>query len=181
MITNCPVCGKAFDILYPDLWRYRRSHMHNRLFLCSWGCLRQYDKGKEEEKTMAMMKKDGTPAKKPGPKPKKKIETPEKKAPEKIETPEDIIELTSGPDLVAKLPADEGLPEVETNGFVLPAFINGFEIVGIKGQFGIYRASSEHNYFEFDPYGGDLCMNPGEWREQIDELNRAAKVLGVKL
>lgn len=45
MITTCAMCGKSFDVLYPDLWRYKRGS----LFLCSWSCLRQFDEG---EKTM---------------------------------------------------------------------------------------------------------------------------------
>ena len=43
MIKNCPICGKAFDVLYPDIWRYKR----NNRFLCSWKCIRLFD-GKEE-------------------------------------------------------------------------------------------------------------------------------------
>ena len=39
MITNCPVCGKAFDVLWADLWRYRRDGR----YICSYGCLRQID------------------------------------------------------------------------------------------------------------------------------------------
>lgn len=44
MIKNCPICGKAFDVLYPDIWRYKR----NNRFLCSWKCIRLFD-GKEEK------------------------------------------------------------------------------------------------------------------------------------
>ncbi len=51
MIKNCPVCGKAFDVLWPELWRYMRE---NR-FLCSWKCLRLHDSRKKEEK---QVKKD---------------------------------------------------------------------------------------------------------------------------
>ena len=43
MIKNCPICGKAFDVLYPDIWRYKR----NNRFICSWKCIRLFD-GKEE-------------------------------------------------------------------------------------------------------------------------------------
>ena len=100
---------------------------------------------------------------------------------EKAEVPAGEFELYSGPDLVAKMPADEGLTEMKANGFRLPAYIDGFEICGISGQFGTYRASAEHNYFEFVPFGGELCMKPGDWHDQIKELNRAAKVLGVEL
>ena len=41
MITNCPVCGKAFDVLWPEKYRYKRM---NR-FLCSYDCMRAIDKG----------------------------------------------------------------------------------------------------------------------------------------
>lgn len=44
MITNCPVCGKSFDVLYPDLWRYKRGS----LFLCSWSCLRRMERGETD-------------------------------------------------------------------------------------------------------------------------------------
>lgn len=56
MIKNCPICGKAFDVLYPDIWRYKR----NNRFLCSWKCIRLYDKEKKEEEHM---KKDNEPIK----------------------------------------------------------------------------------------------------------------------
>lgn len=44
MIKNRPICGKAFDVLYPDIWRYKR----NNRFICSWKCIRLFD-GKEEK------------------------------------------------------------------------------------------------------------------------------------
>ena len=49
MIKNCPVCGKAFDVLYPDIWRYVR----NGRYICSWKCIRQHDNEKKEEKQMS--------------------------------------------------------------------------------------------------------------------------------
>ena len=150
---------------------------------------------------MARMKKDGTPAKKPGRKPGTVIKgSPEKVFP-KVEIPEPLdggpwekmeVPETAKVDIVltpenlekavetAKEMLEDSRKEKEKL-FGLPAYIDGFEITGISGQFGTYRASSEHNYFEFVPFGGELCMNPGEWHEQIEELNRAAKVLGVKL
>jgi hypothetical protein len=56
VIKNCPICGKAFDVLWPELWRYVRK---NR-YLCSWKCIRLYDKEKKEEE---QMKKDNEPIK----------------------------------------------------------------------------------------------------------------------
>lgn len=50
MITKCPVCKKKFDVLWPHLWRYKRDGT----YICSWGCLRQYDE-KKEARTMRNM------------------------------------------------------------------------------------------------------------------------------
>ena len=65
--------------------------------------------------------------------------------------------------------------------FSQPSICNGFEVIGIRGQYGVYRANDEVNYFDFQPFGGELCMSPEDWHEQLDELHRAAKVLGVEL
>jgi hypothetical protein len=44
VIKNCPICGKAFDVQWPHLWRYKRD----KFYLCSWKCIRLFDeKGKE--------------------------------------------------------------------------------------------------------------------------------------
>lgn len=49
MIVNCPVCGKMYDVLWPNMWSYKR----NNRYLCSWKCLREYDR-KEAEPVEAM-------------------------------------------------------------------------------------------------------------------------------
>ena len=38
---KCPVCGKQFTVLWPDLWRYKRG----RNYLCGYGCMRMIDRG----------------------------------------------------------------------------------------------------------------------------------------
>lgn len=40
---KCPECGKAFTALYPHLWAYRRD----KVYYCSWHCLRADEKRKE--------------------------------------------------------------------------------------------------------------------------------------
>ena len=37
---KCPVCGKRFDVLWPNQWAYKRGNN----FICSWGCIRKYDR-----------------------------------------------------------------------------------------------------------------------------------------
>ena len=44
----CQVCGKEFDVLWPELWRYKRGLGTNTSYFCSWGCLRKYDKEREQ-------------------------------------------------------------------------------------------------------------------------------------
>lgn len=43
MIVTCPICSKSYDVLWPQLWAYKRG----RRYLCSWSCLRIFD-GKED-------------------------------------------------------------------------------------------------------------------------------------
>ena len=45
MRRKCPVCGKRFWCDWPGLWAYKRD----KLFLCSWSCIREYDR-KEAKK-----------------------------------------------------------------------------------------------------------------------------------
>ena len=40
---KCAMCGKEFVVLYQDLYRYKRGDR----WLCSWKCLRAFDKSKE--------------------------------------------------------------------------------------------------------------------------------------
>ena len=61
MIKQCAVCRKQFDVLWPELWTYKRGAK----YLCSWKCLRLFDE-KGSKKMYKTVKKDGTPAKKPG-------------------------------------------------------------------------------------------------------------------
>lgn len=42
---KCTVCGRLFWCDYPNQWAYKRG----TVFLCSWRCLRKYDKRKEAD------------------------------------------------------------------------------------------------------------------------------------
>ena len=50
---KCPVCGKRFDVLWPNQWAYKRGNK----FICSWGCIRKYDR-KEANGMYTKTKKD---------------------------------------------------------------------------------------------------------------------------
>lgn len=77
MMAICPICGRRTCIHWPEHWVYRRGST----YYCSDNCMyvdatrdmqmmhKAIHKRKEAWKNMARMKKDGTPAKKPGRKP----------------------------------------------------------------------------------------------------------------
>lgn len=76
MQKKCSNCGKVFEILYPELWRYKNGTGYTATeWFCRYNCMQEYRR-REEEKKMARPKKDGTPARKPGRKP--RVETAEK-------------------------------------------------------------------------------------------------------
>lgn len=41
---KCPVCGKQFDVLWPNQWAYKR----NNVYICSYGCMQMLDQRKED-------------------------------------------------------------------------------------------------------------------------------------
>lgn len=45
MIKNCPFCGKEFDVIRPQLWKYKT----NNLYFCTYTCKRAYDRKEENE------------------------------------------------------------------------------------------------------------------------------------
>ena len=213
MIKNCPVCGKAFFVEYPQLYRYKRE----KRYMCSYSCMRALDDKEGRNRDMALTKSqkqlviemllngenpnefikncgiknptctvwnlkqylkkyDHDTWEKLQPKPAAPaVEIPETNKAELVETPESV----AGRPIVPE--PDKQTENHRKDGFTLPAYIDGFEVVGIRGSFGTYRANDDVNYFDFTPYGGELCMSPKDWRDQLNELQRAAKILGVEL
>ena len=148
MITNCPVCGKAFDVLWPHLWKYKNGNS----FICTWKCLRKIEKEAEE---MEKMKKDGTPAKKPGPKPKKEFVA------EKIwQAPEEADPFT------IKLEAPE--PKFE------------YKVTAIETTAGTFQYFKKAGYLDWTALdGGTISMNLEEWKEFFKIWPDVMRVLGV--
>lgn len=141
---------------------------------------------------MAKLKKDGTPAKKPGPKP-KKIEVPEK--PKNIETPEvSLADAMTG----MQDAADKFFGECEDMGLnmeapgapsiskiTLPAKYNGMVIREVEGLFGRYRytdiGSAEYIDYENSEGLDTLSMTVDQWKRFREEQAKAARILGVEL
>ena len=146
MITKCRICGKEFEVLYPELWRYVRA----KRYLCSWKCLRQFDeKGSEEMYTK--VKKDGTPAKKPGKK--------------------TIVD----PDVDAKLPEEAPVAKEEKPAFEYK--VTGIETTA--GDFQYYRIRGYLDWTPMD--NDTVSLTVQEWKELIRVLPMVVEKLGVEL
>lgn len=160
MVGHCTQCGKNFDILFPDLWRYKKG---KRLF-CSWHCLRA-DERKEDNK-MARLKKDGTPAKKPGPK--MKID-----AKPALEIPEKLV-LPAGANY--QLMVDEAkIPKIA------PEF--ELEITAVRHKnYGEFYRDHDHNCIDWRTPGGDeMSLSVDAWKKLIRDLPEIIKQLGVEV
>lgn len=109
---------------------------------------------------MARMKKDGTPAKKPGRKPtikldgELKIETPEAKNVEVVETPENVVKVIETPQLKLK-PGLRGLNASD------------FEVSAIKHPvLGEFYYDQKFGMVDWrTPEGEEVSMSPKAWRE----------------
>ncbi len=46
----CPVCGKHFDVLYKELWAYKKARAKGGYdFYCTWKCLREAETNKKQK------------------------------------------------------------------------------------------------------------------------------------
>ena len=66
-MKKCRVCGKKFDVIYPELWRYKdaKDTRVAKKWYCSWKCLREDEKREEQkrrEQKMARPRKITQPA-----------------------------------------------------------------------------------------------------------------------
>lgn len=137
MMAICPICGKRTVIHWPEHWVYRRGPT----YYCSDNCMyvdatrdmqmmhKAIHKRKEAWK-MARLKKDGTPAKKPGRKPKYNfVDIKELKTEKK---PEKKVRTIMDPDVEEKMP--EGTLADAVNGMQNAAeqFFGKCEDMGLK-------------------------------------------------
>ena len=45
---TCPICGKDFIVMYPQLYTYKRKVDGSLKYFCNYSCVRKFDKEKEE-------------------------------------------------------------------------------------------------------------------------------------
>ena len=148
MKRTCPVCGKAFWCDFPDLWVFKR----NGQFICSYGCTRSYDR-KEASEMYNKTKKDGSPARKPGPK-----------------KPEGNMTVV----------ATKEPPEVQNT---CKAIINPLEVYSVKSRVvkANYRYDDGNLILEGPAFSFNMLLMTGkEWVQFADEIRTAIEQLGVE-
>lgn len=180
MIYKCATCGKEFDALWPDLYRYKRGGT----FLCSWSCLRKYDEEKGSG-NMARMKKDGTPAKRPGPKPKVELQKVELVYDESIaeeyrrEQAQKLVDETikAAKEVLTMAPVPEPVTEIWTLG------AEGYAATAIKkdgvGEFYYDKRTGSIDWR--NEYGEEVSLLPADWAKLAEEIPKMLRILGVEV
>ena len=187
MIYKCATCGKEFDALWPDLYRYKRGGT----FLCSWGCLRKYDEEKGSD-LMARTKKDGTPARKPGPKPKVELvydesiaeeyrrEQAEKKANEEARA-EKVKDLELEPGGNYRLSVEKPMQEMTIEEKL--ELVKGYTTTAIKkdgvGEFYYDKRTGTIDWR--NEYGEEVSLLPADWERLAEEIPKMLKILGAEV
>ena len=203
MSKKCPVCGKQFVVLWPNLWSYKRDHR----FMCTYGCMRAYDDRKgmnfdmtltkeQRAKVLDMLIKGENPneyirgcgvknptctvwnmkqyLKKNDPETFAKIPTaPAKK---KIETPETVT--LNGP---VKIETPEGKTLARIDVPVIPAAeqrykYNALEISGL----GEFYFDKKHGQIDWRTVNGEeISMEPAMWKIFSREIIVMLQKLGA--
>ena len=92
--------------------------------------------------------------------------------------PEPVHEI-----LMARTPIDDTV-HIAAQKVTKPVNYDGFDVCGVRGKFGTYTASiiSGKHWIDFDDPSGDTLSYPVEdWNDFLEELRKAAAVLGVEL
>lgn len=203
MMFFCSVCGRRRFVHQPQFWPYR---FDGDMF-CSENCwICDSTKRIMERKgfKMARIKKDGTPAKKPGTKPNyKKVE---KKEPEQLPTVKIdgpiVIKTPDGKETkvgtvgdalnnMADAAADffgkceeMGLMKEETK-ITQPVNYDGFNVRAVEGDYGSYHFQEINGkqWLDYDDKecANEMSMTVEQWRGFLAEIRKAAKILGVEL
>ena len=196
---RCAVCGKEFDVLYPTLWLYKRgAPEHVEAWLCSWSCLREYDRRKEA-KMMGRPRKDGTPAKKPERKPKEEkpkviLQYDESIREEYRKEQEAMAAAVEQPQPETEwIPAAEDRERFNEQQLTtqmrnqLPKnIINGMDaddvqVTGIRTKAGEFRFDRTYRAIDWrhDALGEEISLPPEDWKQLAEDIGRALRLLGA--
>ena len=195
-MKTCAVCGKEFEVLWPDLWRYRDGEGGNiRKWFCRYNCMMAYKRGKEAKKMYTKTKMDGTAAKKPGPRKAKKTEPKvelvydpsiaeeyrKEQEAKKAEEAKTLAELKDEEMMV--------IPEAD-DGKIQPAqvknVINGIEaenvaVTAIRTKAGEFYFDRKYGTIDWrTEIGEEISLTPAHWEELAEEIPRMLKMLGAE-
>lgn len=87
------------------------------------------------------------------------------------------------PLLMARTPIDDTV-HIAAQKVTKPVNYDGLDVCGVRGKFGTYTASiiSGKHWIDFNDPSGDTLSYPVEdWKDFLEELRKAAAVLGVTL
>ena len=211
MSYHCPICEKEFEVLYPNLWRYKRGTAKGPKYFCTYSCVRKYDEDGEHKKmsklTLEQKKKavqialdGGDPLKyldDAGAKDKysawhyikkKLLETdPEthRKLIEKQNAP--TVKVTGG--LRIETPEADMIQVVETPEkpeaakITKPVNYDGYDVTAIScPDLGELYYDKKHKTIDWRTESGDeISLAPWLWKKFYDELPKMLAVLGVDL
>ena len=196
MMAVCPECGKHHVVTWPELNPFRRGER----FYCSHGCwqisvdrdmkqIKEVQLNRRQRKMMEL-NKDGTVRKKPGPKPKKRIEIPEGEWTPAVdvygpangaEVPEQVPTLKVDGPLKIETP-EAGKVEVVEKPEIPKKTIKVYKVTGIRTDYGEFYFDRKFNSIDWRTEGGDeVGMCPAAWAGLVEELPDIMKALGVEL
>lgn len=205
---KCPECGKAFTALYPHLWAYRRDKVYSCSWHCLRADEKRKE-GNNMRLTLENKKKAVEIAIEGGDPLRYLAEhgcaNPAAmwykiKADLKDVDPEKAAQL---PKRIAANKVDKGMPkELKLEGgvdyqvavaetpeepkkIVKPVNYDGLLIREVEGVFGRYRRTDVGGkiYIDFEPFESMdvLSFTVEQWRNFREELEKAAKILGVEI
>ena len=203
---KCPVCGKQFTVLWPDLWRYKRG----RNYLCGYGCMRMIDRGETVmEKFTKEQKAKAVEIALDGGDPKAYLESIGSKNPENLwyyiklqlrkNDPETWEKLAGSPKRApAETPESEFVPagkpkpldggeweKLETPEAPkrAPLQYDGYTVCCIESKtFGRFYWDRDHNHLDWTTAEGEeVSFTPTGWKMFLEELPKVAEILGVEL
>ena len=183
MIQNCPMCGKAFDVLWPDQWVFKR----NKRFICSWSCLRAADNKKGVEKSVNLSERDQKAVEiaLEGRNPVEYLKTMGSKNPSAAWYNVKQKVKETDPETYAKLPArivSEKKPEQAPEP-AEPDVLDSCMYTAIRHpKYGEFYHDVDHNCIDWRaPDGDEMTMDLVGWKNLSRDLPKILKKLGVVL
>jgi hypothetical protein len=189
-MNTCPVCGRTRLIPDERFWPYR----YKEIYYCSencWLCDIVSTKMKEGKKEMARIKKDGTPAKRPGPKKKPApaeavhgMQEAENEFSDQCDM--DLLKdeaptvMVDGP-LRIETKEAENIEIVQTStepadDFDSKCTVTAFWVEGL----GEFYYDKKYKSVDWRTEGGDeVSLGPAWWQQLAEDLPRILKKLGV--